>query len=54
MTSSSSLRINGDRLNRHLADLAQIGRTPTGGIDRVAYSAADLEARQVVQKGSPV
>jgi N-carbamoyl-L-amino-acid hydrolase len=49
MTTSYRLTIDGDRLNRRLTDLAQIGRTATGGIDRVAYSAADLEARQVVQ-----
>ncbi len=39
------LRVNGTRLNGWLAAFDQIGRTPTG-INRVAYSAADLEGRK--------
>jgi N-carbamoyl-L-amino-acid hydrolase len=37
-------RVNGARLNRSLADLAAIGRTPTGA-QRVAYSEVDRQAR---------
>jgi N-carbamoyl-L-amino-acid hydrolase len=37
-------RVNGDRLNGWLAAFDRIGRT-AGGINRVAYSAADLEGR---------
>ncbi len=39
------LRVNGDRLNLHLRDLAQFGRNDKGGITRLAYSDADLAAR---------
>jgi len=41
----SEVRIDGGRLNRHLGELARFGRTPEGGISRVAYSDADLEGR---------
>jgi len=42
---SSPLRVNGDRLNAALAQFDAIGRTP-GGINRVAYSEADLAGRR--------
>ena len=42
----SPLRVNGDRVNAHLRELTQFGRTPEGGTHRLAYSDADLEARQ--------
>ena len=48
--SSAKLRVNGARLNTHLADLAQFGKTPEGGTSRVAYSEADLQARQYAMK----
>src|SRR5688500_693461 len=41
-------RVNAGRLNRHLDELARFGRNEKGGIDRVAYSAADVAARQYV------
>jgi N-carbamoyl-L-amino-acid hydrolase len=41
----AALRINGARLNRRLSQLAQFGGNAEGGIDRVAYSEADLAAR---------
>ena len=41
----ATLRVNGARLNRRLHELAQFGRTPEGGISRVAYSDADREGR---------
>src|SRR5688572_18867328 len=44
------LRVNGQRLNTHLTELAQFGRTPEGGTHRVAYSDADLQARQYAMK----
>jgi N-carbamoyl-L-amino-acid hydrolase len=47
---TSSLRINGARVNAHLAELAQFGKTPEGGTHRVAYSDADLQARQYAMK----
>jgi N-carbamoyl-L-amino-acid hydrolase len=39
-----AVRVNGARLNRQLAEMGRIGRT-AGGINRVAYSEADREAR---------
>ncbi len=48
--SQSQLLVNGARLNAHLAELAQIGKTPEGGTHRVAYSDADLQARQYAMK----
>jgi len=41
-------RVNGDRLNRHLAELARFGANPQGGVTRVAYSDADKQAREYV------
>jgi N-carbamoyl-L-amino-acid hydrolase len=41
---AAPLRVNGDRLNGWLARFDAIGRTP-GGINRVAYSEADLSGR---------
>jgi N-carbamoyl-L-amino-acid hydrolase len=46
----SKLRVNGQRLNQHLAELAQFGKTPEGGTHRVAYSDADLQAREYAMK----
>lgn len=45
-----SLRVNGQRLNQHLSELAQFGKTPEGGTHRVAYSAEDLQAREYAMK----
>ncbi len=42
-----SLRVTGDRLNRHLAELSAFGRTDTG-TNRVAYSDADRDGRAYV------
>ena len=41
-------RVNGDRVNAHLAALAEFGKNPQGGVSRVAYSDADRAARAVV------
>lgn len=40
-----SLSVNGDRLNRTLEDLAQIGKQPDNTIKRLAFSPEDLAAR---------
>lgn len=40
-----SWRVDGPRLNRHLADLSRFGRNPQGGVSRVAFSPADVEGR---------
>ena len=41
-------RINGVRLNEHLGALAAFGRNPAGGVSRLAYSEADVQAREYV------
>jgi N-carbamoyl-L-amino-acid hydrolase len=48
--SSSQLRVNGQRLNTHLNELAQFGKTAEGGTHRVAYTDADLQGRQYAMK----
>jgi len=48
--SSPQLRVNGQRLNARLTELAQFGKTPEGGTHRLAYTEADLEARQYAMK----
>jgi hypothetical protein len=40
--------INGDRVNRHLAELSAFGKNPYGGVTRLAYSAADRLGREYV------
>ena len=42
------MRVNGARLNQHLAELSQFGRNPQGGVSRVAYSEADARGREYV------
>ena len=44
-----SLHIDGDHLLSRLRDLAAIGATPAGGVNRPAYSDEDLAAREVVR-----
>jgi N-carbamoyl-L-amino-acid hydrolase len=41
-------RVNGARLNDHLAQLSRFGRNPQGGVTRLAYTDADKQARAVV------
>lgn len=41
-------RVNGARLNTHLTELSRFGRTEAGGVNRVAYSDADRDARAYV------
>ncbi len=43
------MNVNSDRLNRSIAQLAQIGKLPAGGVSRIAFSPEDLLARQLVQ-----
>lgn len=43
-----AIRVNGERLNRQLAELSAFGRNAAGGIDRVAYSDADRAGRAYV------
>ena len=46
----ATLRVNGNRLNKSVADLAQFGKTPEGGTNRPAYSGEDLQAREFVME----
>src|SRR5438876_1202260 len=46
----SPLRVNGQRVNQHLSELAQFGKTPEGGTQRVAYTDTDLQGRQYAMK----
>jgi N-carbamoyl-L-amino-acid hydrolase len=41
-----SLRVDGDRINRHLAELAAFGKNDYGGVSRVAYSDFDKQGRE--------
>lgn len=41
--------INSDRLLSGIEQLAQIGRTPNGGVRRIAYSEEDIRARNLIQ-----
>ncbi|MFW6130981.1 MAG: Zn-dependent hydrolase [Candidatus Aminicenantaceae bacterium] len=40
------IKVNIDRLNKDIEDLANIGSDPKGGITRPSFSQADLEARE--------
>jgi len=40
-----TLRVDGDRINRHLAELAEFGKNSYGGVSRVAYSEFDKQGR---------
>jgi N-carbamoyl-L-amino-acid hydrolase len=46
----STCSVNGDRLLSSIATLATIGQLPNGGVQRLAYSPADIQARQLVQQ----
>jgi N-carbamoyl-L-amino-acid hydrolase len=48
--SPTGLRVNGQRINAHLAELSQFGKNPQGGVSRVAYSEADVQGRQYVMR----
>jgi N-carbamoyl-L-amino-acid hydrolase len=47
-TALQELRVDGPRLNGRLGALARFGANAAGGIDRVAFSDADVEARSWV------
>src|SRR5215212_7411267 len=46
----TTARVNGARLNDHLAQLSPFGRNPQGGVTRLAYSDADKQARALVME----
>ena len=41
----SDWRVNGARVNQHLADLSRFGRNLEGGVSRVSFTQADIEGR---------
>ena len=46
----SELRVNGERLNQRFVDLARFGMNAEGGMDRFAFSDADIESRPYLEK----
>ncbi|MEO7083705.1 MAG: hydantoinase/carbamoylase family amidase, partial [Gemmatimonadaceae bacterium] len=42
------VKVNGQRLNAHIAALSEFGKNPQGGVSRVAYSDADRAGRAAV------
>src|SRR6202035_791977 len=42
----ASPRVQGARIGQHLQALSEFGKNPQGGVSRVAYGEADLQARQ--------
>src|SRR5688500_20265816 len=42
------LRVNSDRIMKHIHALAEVGKNPQGGVSRVAYSDADKQGRGYV------
>ncbi len=40
-----TLRVDGERINRQLLELAEFGKNPYGGVSRVAYSEFDQQGR---------
>jgi N-carbamoyl-L-amino-acid hydrolase len=45
---AKALRANPARLEQRIEKLAEYGKTPQGGVDRVAFSAADIESRRYI------
>lgn len=47
-SAQTQLRVNGDRIMKHIFALAEFGKNPQGGASRVAYSDADKQGREYV------
>lgn len=45
-TRAPALRVDGERINRQIQELAQFGKNPYGGVSRVAYSEFDRQGRE--------
>jgi N-carbamoyl-L-amino-acid hydrolase len=43
------LRVNGKRLAQRISELARFGLTPEGGVNRVAFSEEDVQAREYLK-----
>jgi len=44
----SQLRVNGERIEKRIMGLAEFGMNREGGIDRVAFSEADIQGREYI------
>ena len=44
----SQLRVNSERIEKRIRELAEYGKNPHGGIDRVAFSEADIQGRSYI------
>ncbi|MBM0744039.1 Zn-dependent hydrolase [Phormidium sp. CLA17] len=49
MIATVPLVVNGDRLNRSIDELAEVGKLENGGVCRIAFTTEDLLARRLVQ-----
>jgi N-carbamoyl-L-amino-acid hydrolase len=47
-SAQTQLRVNGERIVKHILALAEFGKNPQGGVSRVAYSDADKQGREYV------
>jgi N-carbamoyl-L-amino-acid hydrolase len=47
---AASFRVDGERINTQLAQLAEFGKNPYGGVSRVAYSDFDRQGREWAMK----
>ena len=45
----AALRVDEDLIEQHIRELSAFGRNAQGGVDRVAFSDADLDARQYIR-----
>jgi N-carbamoyl-L-amino-acid hydrolase len=48
MDKGRTLRVNSKRIEQRIIELAQFGGTPEGGVQRLAYSEADMRARKYI------
>lgn len=46
---AESPAIDAERIERHITELSEFGRNAAGGVDRVAYSQADLDGRAYIR-----
>ncbi len=46
----NELTVNGDRLNQRFVDLARFGKNAEGGMDRYAFSDADVASRPFLKQ----
>ncbi|MGD2294589.1 MAG: Zn-dependent hydrolase [Candidatus Aminicenantes bacterium] len=44
----NQIRVNANRIEQHITKLAEFGKTPEGGVHRVAYSDEDIRSRQYI------